>query len=451
MKKISLSQGLFAAGTLTVILYGILAWLSWESVTSPDLSVFLFVWAGVWGATLAAWLLTVRSVRKDRTLTIPFKSIWLWAILFRLVGLAALPVYEDDFYRFLWDGWRFSSTGNPYSAAPATFFEDPDVPPHMGAILENVNYPQVPTIYGPICQWAFLAAYLIGGSSLIGLKLVFLAADLLALFLMQRLCSRRHFVLYAWCPLLILETAFNAHPDILGVGLLLGAFVALGQKRSLLAASLGALAMGVKVLALPAVAVILHLGSNRFKAIGIFMLTLALVYAPFLLQGTLAEWKGLRVFAEYWEFNSSFVGLLQWAGLAFIPAKLIGIGLWGTVFIGLWVQWLRQGSGKAVLPLDIAYGVLFLCSPVVNAWYLLWMLPFVVLRPRIWSVVALMVVSLSYITGQNLGDPHLAAFRHPVWLRPLEYGLVGIAILIDWRLTAKKDTPSHCRSLLSHR
>jgi hypothetical protein len=69
-------------------------------------------------------------------------------------------------------------------------------------------------------------------------------------------------------------------------------------------------------------------------------------------------------------------------------------------------------------------GVFFLLSAVVNPWYLLWLAPWVAIRPTAPGIVALMVVSLSYLHGGAIHAPELAPYEHPKWLRPLEYGLI---------------------------
>ena len=84
----------------------------------------------------------------------------------------------------------------------------------------------------------------------------------------------------------------------------------------------------------------------------------------------------------------------------------------------------------------------FLLAPVVNPWYLLWLLPFVALRPTAAGVTALAVVSLSYACGLNLGIDSLGAYGHPGWVRPVEIGAVAAALLWDWRrrlLAAERD------------
>ena len=78
------------------------------------------------------------------------------------------------------------------------------------------------------------------------------------------------------------------------------------------------------------------------------------------------------------------------------------------------------------------FGTLLLCSATVNPWYLLWLAPFVAWRPTPAGLAALALVSLSYLTGLNLGWPTLDNFAHPWWVRPLEYGGIGIAAVAGW-------------------
>jgi hypothetical protein len=53
-------------------------------------------------------------------------------------------------------------------------------------------------------------------------------------------------------------------------------------------------------------------------------------------------------------------------------------------------------------------------------------------RPTAAGLAALSLVSLSYLTGLNLGWASLDNFAHPWWVRPLEYGGIAAAALVDW-------------------
>ena len=101
-----------------------------------------------------------------------------FAVLFRLIGFFGGPLYEDDFYRYLWDGYRFWTAGSPYGSAPSQFFGREDLPGNLEEILGGVNNPDIPTIYGPVCQMTFLLAWWIAPGQLWPLKLIYPAADL---------------------------------------------------------------------------------------------------------------------------------------------------------------------------------------------------------------------------------------------------------------------------------
>ncbi len=140
-------------------------------------------------------------------------------------------------------------------------------------------------------------------------------------------------------------------------------------------------------------------------------------------------------FAREWEFNSSIYGIARWSFGAPI-AKLIT----GSVFFAAWLFLFRRwsageasrASGPASLPGAEVYGMLFLLSATVNPWYLLWLAPFVALRPTTTGVAAMALVSLSYVTGLNLGTATVANFEHPDWVRPIEYGGIALAAIADW-------------------
>ena len=142
----------------------------------------------------------------------PVGRLILWAVTFRIWGLAGGPFYEDDFYRYLWDGYRFATTGTPYGPAPETFFVDPSVPPAMQSLLSGINYPELPTIYAPVTQVIFLLGYWVNPGSVAVLQAILILLDLALVVLLLRLAPARNVLLYAWCPLVIKEIAFTAHP-----------------------------------------------------------------------------------------------------------------------------------------------------------------------------------------------------------------------------------------------
>ena len=110
-------------------------------------------------------------------------------------------------------------------------FDDPALPDRFRVVLDNINHPDVKTIYGPGCEAAFLLSYWIAPGQLWPWKLLLFGADLLTLRLLTGALGARRALLYAWCPLLIQETAFNAHPDVLAIAAVVGALVAFQRQR----------------------------------------------------------------------------------------------------------------------------------------------------------------------------------------------------------------------------
>lgn len=407
-----------AAGLAACVAWAWLARASWEPTHVPVAGLLAAV-AVAWLATLAAWAAARRG-------GVSLRRVLLWALVFRAIGVAAEPVLEDDHYRYLWDGRSLAITGNPYADAPADHFADASVPERFQHVLDEINHPTVPTIYGPVAQVLFAAGYSIAPAELWPLKALLLALDLVTLVLLARLAGVASLLLYAWCPLLVQEVAFTGHVDAAGVCFLVAALVARRARRGTVLGALLALAAGVKLLALVAMPALLL--RARPRAAAAFAATLLAFYLPFLLLETTGGGAGLHAFLSHWEFNSTgFAVLSAWLGAP--AAKLCSALLFGGAYL-LFLSRERGAPADRMPRLDLVYGGLFLLAPVVNPWYLLWLLPFVALRPSAWGIAALAAVTLSYVHGLSLPGSGLAPYDHPAWLRPLELGIVAAAALL---------------------
>ncbi|MGI8511114.1 MAG: hypothetical protein ACR2NH_00610, partial [Solirubrobacteraceae bacterium] len=168
------------------------------------------------------------------------------AIAARAVLAFDAPTLSDDAYRFAWDG-RVQLEGiNPFRYAPA----DEELRPLRDfEVFVNVNRPFVNTIYPPTYQAVFAAAHVAGGDGVGPIKLALLAAEggLVALLLVLLARTGRpagRVVLYAWHPLAVRDTALSAHPEALGMRLVLTALVLWDRAR----AARAGLALGAAVL-----------------------------------------------------------------------------------------------------------------------------------------------------------------------------------------------------------
>ncbi len=386
---------------------------------------------------VAVWL-TAYSISK------PFDNIALllfWAVIFRVIGIWGEPLLEDDWYRYLWDGYRFVVDGTPYGVSPAEYFAA-DLPGNFSEILGQINNPELPTIYGPTLQYLFALAYLISPGELWGLKLIMLVVDLSLIVILLKFASVSMVLLYAWCPLVIKEIAFTAHPDGIGVFLLMAALVLRWYKHVALAVIVAAMAVAAKVFAVLVVPWVLWRLSIKYWFM--FALVLLVLYAPFVLQGS-SDFFSLFEMARRWEFNPVVFGVLNTV-LSDTTTKLV----LGSLFI-MWLVWYffrsQAQSQQFSLPrADWVYGLFLFISPVINAWYWLWVLPFAVLFPSFWAWTASVALFLSYVVGLHIPGSELAPYEMPLVVRLIEFSLIAAALIFDYknRKISRREIDQNC-------
>ncbi len=400
---------------LAVLLVGMTGLVLQSRQSEPHILFYVLLLAGTAAMmTALLWRTEVASAR----------LVFFGALLAHTITLAGSPAFEDDYFRFIWDGWRTLQDGTPYGVAPEVHFGDGSVPLAMRSVLDGINYPEYPTIYGPFLQLAFAATSALFGANPLGLHLLFSFANLLLIAFLLRRHDPGKVGLYAWNPLVIAETSLHMHPDGLLAAALYAALLA-GRARPVMAGLLFGIAAGVKLVALAAWPLLLKM---RPTALFAAIAALGILYFPFLAQGQGAGFDSTATFAAQWHFNPLlFEPLSQLFGWQAerIPALIIA---------GFLVLWLHTRSRSIDdVPLAAIFGTILLFAPAVNSWYLLWLLPFAVGRKQVWPFAATVALPFSYLTGLNLGDPAREAFAvHPI-ARAAEWAILLLALLYDWR------------------
>jgi len=411
------SRTLIALGLAEATLIGALGW--WPGATLPFPGLLLFAAAfatyGVAGLRIvgtpadAALRLgegdgADENAPKGHSHASRLPAIWGVGILMRLMLVPLTPELSDDAYRYLWDGHVWFSGVNPYLFAPAAV----DLAEIRTAWHGLINNPSVPTIYPPFAQLAFLMVAF-AGSSLAGMKIFWLACDMLVAWVIVRIAEmtgrnrEQALLLYLWAPLLVVEVAWSGHLETLGLlPMVLAIFCAAKastalatttRRWSILAGgtlALSALTKFAPIAALPVLA-------RRFgwRPVVAFAATALVLYLPFLGAGW-GLFAGLRTYGEHWWFMKGAFGLFEaLLGDPVLARQAVG-GVVGLVVV--YVTLARFDLERALL---WTLGAGMVLTPTLHPWYVLWTLPMAALRTsRPW----LLLNGLAFIGYFGLGS-----------------------------------------------
>jgi hypothetical protein len=321
----------------------------------------------------------------------------------------------------------------------------------------------IPTIHPPLAE-AFAAAARaeLGG---IGHKGIFILFDLavagaLAL-LLRRLGRPMSFAaLYLWNPLVVVEVAGSGHTDPLGILLLvLSALFIAGERRALGIASYAA-SLLARVLPLAFAPIFIR----RFKAhhllLGAGIVVLGVL--PYAGSGRAMVSK-LAAHAGSADHNSVVFPAVRAALDAVVPVetlegavKRLGARLGDPAWCEPLARWvhpdpLARGlllfvllAGMIVIGIDVpeiqrellcAAGLLFVLSPAVHPWLVLWIVPFAAAEVSLPWLLFTGLVPLSYL---SLRAPD---GRVPLKVLAIEWGapaLLGIVLRVRKQVVARR-------------
>jgi len=219
------------------------------------------------GASWLAFALAIVALRRTPVrAAIPILIVG--AIALQALAISTPPRSTDDYYRYVWDG-RVQAAGiDPYRYPPvdpalAGLRDDWLFPPacrHDLPVCTRMNHPTAPTIYPPATQVAFVGLHLLtaplgpdGGGALalqVVAALLALATTGALLLVLRRRGDPRDAVLWAWCPMVVLEAGNNAHIDVLAALLVVLAMGAAAAGRPLQAGIAVGAAIATKILPL---------------------------------------------------------------------------------------------------------------------------------------------------------------------------------------------------------
>jgi hypothetical protein len=283
----------------------------------------------------------------------------------------------------------------------------------------KIPHPEVPTIYPPAAQVAFIYLHGIPGG-IIPFKAGWILLDLLlvgVLILLLRARKEREdrAIIYAWNPLVIVEVAGSGHLEPLPLLFLFLAYLLGMGKRPLWSGASFGISILAKYFTLPLLPV--HLRDQGWKA-GLALLLVALLFcAPYIAAGA-DILTGLQDYGSRWEWNGSIFRILP----SRILVSILLVGIIGYAFL------------RRLSPLDAGYlyvGALLLLGPVVHPWYVVWILPFLCFHRNPAYLLLSALVVLSYHAFHIQGDgPDPWINRWDFW--SMEYVPFYVILLGGW-------------------
>jgi hypothetical protein len=317
------------------------------------------------------------------------------ALVFRLTVWPLFPSLSDDPYRYRWEGMLQAYGGNPYQVRPA----DPE-----WAHLRDATYPRIPAQdfkagYGPLVELLELASWRAVSAATpdpwaqaFWLKLPGALFDLAAMGALCLLLSARglpleRVLIYAWCPLPVMEFWAAGHNDSVAVLWVTLALAAAARDRW--RSAFASLSLGVAAKLWPLLLFVPFLFRAGRRA------AWSLVAVPILLLLAIPYWSPVREnvqfmtgFAGGWRNNDSLFSATLWLTGDLYRAKYLTMALIGAVTFVAAAR--RRWPLERAALLTVA-ATLFL-SANCHPWYLTWFLPLLAILPvpalLLWTALA---------------------------------------------------------------
>ncbi len=384
-------------------------------------------------AGMAYWLAAMCSTRTKLSTRQGACVFWLAAVGLRVMISPVVP--GDDIWRYRWEGMIQIHGSNPYQMSP----ESPELIGLRNADWSKINHRNYPAIYPPLTEAVF-AGIATAGNAVSLYKVIFALADLAGIAVLRRLLVRsgipaQQAAWYAWNPLVIYAFAGAAHFDSLMILALLGAIWALhestaGSARGAeavvvlgisrlgwLSALLLGLAIAIKIAPLALLPVwICALRSWRSTA-----MLLPVTFAPLAISAFAYGFPRVPVFSTLRQFGLSFrvndpvwwlVDALGWSG----PSRSnVFPGGCALMVCAALAWWFRRDWRRGLL---WVWGAALLLSPVVHAWYVVWVLPLAAWRGKgagAWFVFS--ISTFGYFLLWEVNHASGKPWQEPFWLR----------------------------------
>jgi hypothetical protein len=447
---------LVLSGVLYIMLVGVVP--QREELTAP----FVHMWI----LSFLPYLLACTFVLATK----PLSKRWRWvelaiillgALVLRLLLLPQFPVpgISRDAWRYVWCARVLLDGYSPYVHAPGeTIFL-----PLRDFIFTNMRFRNVPTIYLPVAQGVYALSYLLAPSNVIALKGIFLLCDLvtcgaLTWLLAGKGLDPRHAIIYAWCPLPIVEYALQGHVDPLTILFtVLAVLCSTSTKRGARVLTGILIGLGTLTKIYPIILLAAVMRRRDWALLIACAATIAVAYLPFLIIG---HGQVLGFLPTYINEQGDNAGVVQWVvrwistHLGFTLAStlvleyVVDLVVVGAAALAVLLLRLRERISKEAA-IVLLIGTVFAVSSHVFPWYVPALLPWVtILAGPLWigrrpSGNGLAIVMAWYFTGTIVlaylfGNP---SGWHVYYMLVYDVVLIGLGAAVVVRVLSARTIP----------
>jgi hypothetical protein len=422
----------------------------------------------------ASYLAIIVALPKAIPIKHSGKIITICGAFLHIIWFNSTPIYEDDYYRYFFDGQMVTNALNPYahspadalpSILPATIDADDTaadnstdtLDPQLQKIAQSgpvnrVAYPYVRTIYPTVTQAFFAISQALSPWNINSWRLILLFMSLISLFLISKLLKTinksPHYTAVYWLnPLIITETMNAGHMDILLLPFLLSAILFLCKARLALAGGFLAAAVGVKIWPLLLTPLFFVKNIKKPKQLFYTALPFIILSLGFLLPQILTKLDndaGLVTYSQNWQVNSFIFNWLNTTAEQFIDDPVyISRTIVGFIVIAI-IAWqtyksmvskeFHNSPHMLTHSILIITASLFLLSPTGYPWYYIWLIPWLCIhpsRPLLLLTVTLPLYDLRYPLSLNENGTEF--FDHMIV--PIEFIPTLLWLVIDFAKT----------------
>jgi hypothetical protein len=391
-------------------------------------------------------------------MTSPLPGRWLWvelgliftgAVIFRFM-LVNLPLgLSGDAWRYLWDARATLHGYSPYVYAPF----DKILIPLRDSVYSHITYRQFPTKYPPAAQIIFMLGYLLNPTNLVALKTLFVLLDLitciaLAALLAHKGLDPRRVIIYAWCPLPIIEFAIQGHSDAIAITfMVLAVLCAQSSRRSL--RIVAGICIGIATLArlYPILLLLVFVRRRDWGLIVACFTTIVLGYLPFFLPGhgdirsVLLSFSGQQdlrpgVLAVAPSYVANEIGHKVNLPKLLSVTHMLEMAVAGVIVLVICIKRLRKRISVEAALLILIAAVLMVYAHVFP-WYMTALLPWIaIVAVPIWtreggiSAKGLATMMVWYFTFIVIGSYILIYARYSTSSNWLIYYAVSFGVMV---------------------